>query len=240
MRDDPAALHGGGCEALADHALGDNDISLGESGVDGGVVDGEGLGVDPGAAGDERNGEVVLEFGVDGGGLALHREFGVDDGGQFLDLDDDGVRGVSGEVAIGRDNNSHRVAYVVHLLRRDRPKVGVREGADDGLGCDYVVQLRARHDQFDAGQGLRGGGVDACDAAVGDIAAAKGDVQHALQLDVVDEDAQPLDDGRVFRALDALPDHLAGCGASFAGHCFTGHRAAPASAAFWMALTMCW
>ena len=46
------------------------------------------------------------------------------------------------------------------------------------------------------------------DAAVRDVAALEGQVQHAGELDVVDVGAAPLDQARVLAALDALADQL--------------------------------
>ena len=139
----------------------------------------------------------------------LHRLPRVDDRRQDVVFDDDGVSGVARDVAIGRDDDSHRLAAVVDLIHGDRAMIrrGSR-GAAVGYRVEQLGNLRSGVHGFDTVHGRGGAGVDAADACVRHVAALVRDVQHPGNLDVVDVGATSLNQAWIFASLDALSYEL--------------------------------
>ena len=127
-----------------------------------------------------------------------------------LDLDELGR--VARELARLGDDGDDRLADVAHLADREREVLQVRAGHRR----DLEERIGQRRDLF-AGQrpvdargrlGLRD--VDRGDVRVRVRRAHEVDVAHAVPLDVVDEDALPLDETLVLLARDALALPLLG------------------------------
>ena len=230
--DDAARLHRGGGEALVHHALRHHDVGVGERLVDGAVVHRLAVGRHAGPARHQGHRQVVVEVGVDHRRVAGHRHLGVDHRGPHLVVDDDGVGGVPGRVAVRGHDHRHRLADVAHDVGGHGAVLGRRERGADGHRVEERGDLRPREHRLDAVHRLGRARVDRPDAAVGDIAALEGGVPQAEDLHVVDVGAVPLDEPRVLAPLDALAHELR--------QDRSGAHDDLLAAAFCTALTMCW
>ena len=179
MRNDPAWLYRVGHQAMVHHPLRDNEIGFGERGVDGRVVDRLAVWAHAGAARHERNGEVVREVWVDDGGLARHCQLGVDDGGQLFVVHDDGIRGITRDVAIACDDECHGFAGVADDIRGDGTMRRGRKRRADRHRIQQGHDLLAGEDSLHALYRGRGTGVDGADATVRDVTALERDVLHS-------------------------------------------------------------
>ncbi len=97
---------------------------------------------------------------VDDAGLAFHRRFGIDDDRQRIVRDDDRVGGIAREVAIGRDDDGHRLAGVAHHVDGDRVMRRRRKRRADRHRREHLRDVGAGVDRFDAVHLLGGAGVD--------------------------------------------------------------------------------
>jgi len=194
------------------HVLADGDRRRGEGGVGAGLVaglPGEDVVVviacAVGATG--LAGEVVAQHR----GAGLERFVGVEHHGQLFVLDDHRLHGVGGDVAVVGDHDGHFLHLEVHLL------VGQHGGHVAGEGGHPVqlqrLQVVGGQHRVHAGNGERGGLVDALDAGMCERAAHDVHVQHAGQLHVVDVVALALDEAGVFLAQAAVAHALQGVGA---------------------------
>ena len=131
----------------------------------------------------------------------------VDDRGQFLVVGEDLRSDVLGFGAGGRHAHGDRLAYVPHLVLRQRPQVRSVEPLDPGDGADrlYAVHVGHREDAVLVSRGL----FDAEDPPVGDGRTHEGDFQHAGALDVPDELAAPAQVAIVLLAPERGSDALA-------------------------------
>ena len=231
VRDDAARLHRIRHQALVHHALRDHDLGRSKGLVDRGVVHRAAIGADAGAARHQRHREVVGEVGVDHDRLAGHRLLEIDDRGERIDIDDDGIGGVTRGVAVAGDHDRHRFPGVADHVGGHGPMRRRGEWRADRHWPEHLGDLGAGEHRLDAVHRQGGGDVDRADAAVRDVAALERQVLHADDLDVVDVGAAPLDEARIFAALDALADELRQDGSRGHGYLLP--------AACWMALTMC-
>ena len=111
---------------------------------------------------------------------------------QVVDVDEDALGGILGEIGVGGEDDRHRLADIAHLvLRQDRLAVGLEAGDADLAEID-------RRDRGDVGEGPHrrhaghGQGLarlDAEDAAVGDRRADDAHVELAGKIDVGGEAA---------------------------------------------------
>jgi hypothetical protein len=133
----------------------------------------------------------VLQVGERAGGLQLvvhhrlrgHRLDLVVYRRHRLVLGDDEVRGLLRHVRIGGEHDGHRLADVAHLV--DGEDRLVVEGRPEMQVRNDLQQVGGHHDAVHAADGLRGGHVDALDAAMRHRAAEYLAVQHSRQLEVV-------------------------------------------------------
>ena len=125
-----------------------------------------------------------------------------------LVVDHHELRGVARELARLGDHRDDRLADVAHLADRERvvlhASARFRGDLEERIGEDR--DLVARQRAVDARRLERSADVDRLDARVGVRRAHEMDVAHAVPLDVVEEDALPLDEAPVLLARDALPD----------------------------------
>ncbi len=140
------------------------------------------------------------------GRIRLERALDVDDRGQRLVADDDGLRGVLGQVAVARDDQRHRLADEARLVGGGAV-VAHRRGHAHREGPGVLDDVLARHDTDHAFHRERGGHVVAEDARVGirrphDRRVV--DVRDGRVI--VDEGAATGQEPRVLDALDGLSD----------------------------------
>jgi hypothetical protein len=208
VRDHPAGFHRARREALVHHPLRDDDLGLGERGVDRGVVDGAAVGADAGAARHERDRQVVRERGMDDGRLPGHRELEIHHRRQRIVGDDDGVRGVAGDVAIGRHDDGDRFAGETDGVDGYSAMFRRRKRRADRHGTEELRDLGAREDRFHSVHRLRGAGIDRADASVRDVTALEHDVLHADQRNIVDVGTAAANEARILAPLGALANEL--------------------------------
>ena len=195
--DDPAGLHGDREVPVLEHGLGDD--------VGGGVEDPPELVVDrllhPAA-------EVVGQLGVDDDVVAAQRLLHVDDGRQRLVLHLNELRRVLGQVAVGGDDQRHRVAHVADVvLGQGEQGTGVVRRKGPVHVADQVgVEVGGGEDGDDPFGGPGGGGVDPGDPGPGDVTAQEVGVQHPGKHDVVEIAAVPGEQAGVLLAPHPLAD----------------------------------
>src|SRR5262245_53152578 len=85
---------------------------------------------------------------------------------------------------------------------------GRRKWCADGHGPQELGDLLAREHRLDAVHGRRGAGVDRTDLSMRDITALEREVLHADERDVVNIGSAPLNESRIFAALDTLAYEL--------------------------------
>ena len=189
---------------------------------------------------------LVLDVLAQDRGALIHRLERVDEHGKRFILDLDQVRGVGGDVAVGRDDEGDLLILEQDLAVGEHHLHVARERRHPGEIDAFQVLGGQNGD--DAGHGLGLGGVDLDDARVGVARAMEVAVQHARELDVVDVIAASLREAHVLDAL-ALAAHalqffgaLKRSGGGGVVHSAASLNSRPASlaAAYWMARTMFW
>ena len=165
-------------------------------------------GVDVAPLPDARVGQVPAGFLVEHGRAVLERLPRVHHDLERVVVDDDELGGVSGELARLGNDGRDGLADVAHLADRERVVLhaSARLGGDleERIGEDR--DLVAGQRPVDAGQLECGADVDGLDPRVRVRRAHEVEVAHPVPLDVVEEDALPLDEPPVLLARDALPD----------------------------------
>ncbi len=121
-------------------------------------------------------GRPQLLVNVDRGGHGLHL---VVDRGQFLVFRHDLVDRGFGDVGIGGHHHRDRLADEAHLVDRQDGLI-VERGAVVGIG-DHLADVVGGEDAMNAGNLLRGAGVDRLDPAMRHRAAEDLSVQHSRQ-----------------------------------------------------------
>ena len=149
VRDHASPFHRAWRETLVHHPLRDDDLGLGECGIDRGVVHLSGR-AHAGAARHQRDGQVVRERRVNDGRLPGHGELEIHDRRQRVIRHDDRVCGIASDVAIGRDHDRDRLAAVADRVDRDRAVIRRRERRPDRHRRQELGDLRAGEDGFDA------------------------------------------------------------------------------------------
>ena len=190
----------GNTPLLADPLL-ENDLSLGEDGVD---VAGGKRGVPP---------DVIGSIALHQRAARRHRLLHVHDGWERLVVDYDQLGCIVCEVSILSDHHRDRLAGVGDLVCRDGELlghlllVGDKGVADRQRPEDDAFEVGGgehRHDPFRRSCPRR---VDRADARVRVRAAHDRHVRHVHEVDVVDEVAVPGDELGILATLDAGPDH---------------------------------
>jgi hypothetical protein len=187
--------------------LRDHHVGLGERRVDGRIIDGAATG-GARAARDGAEGDVIWEIRVEQRRLPGHPQFGIDDGRQHLVFNQDGVGGISGDVAVDRHDHGDRFADVADHVHGHRPMDRRGEGCADGHRREELGNLGAREDRLHAVHRSRGARVDGDDPAVSDVTALEGEVLQAGDFQVVDVGAAALNEARVLAAFHALAHEL--------------------------------
>ena len=192
LRDRAARLHRRRVHARIEHVLAHDDVRVLEDAVGGLAV--AGLPVEDVVV------RAALDLVADDRGALVERRLGVDDRRQRLVLDVDELERVARRVAVVGDDEGDLLVleadlvggqHVLHVGRQRRDPGQVE--ALEVLAGEHGVDLRV----------LQGGRrVDRDDPRVGERAAQHGAVQHARQLDVVDEVAVAADQPRVLLALE--------------------------------------
>ena len=140
--------------------------------------------------------------------VGLERLARVDDDVERLVVDHHELGRVAGELARLGDDGGDGLADVPHLADRERVVLDAaarrRGDLEERVGEDR--DLVARERAVDPGQLERGRDVDREDRACGVRRADEVEVAHPVPLDVVEEDALPLDEPPVLLPRDALPD----------------------------------
>ena len=144
---------------------------------------------------------------VDGRGVGGRQR--VDHGGERVERRLDQLGRVLGGVGRVGDDHRHRLPDEAHhalgqLRPRRRVRVGVLDRWVQRRDGDVVGPEHGDH----AGDGPRRLEVERLDPAVGDRAAEEPDVQHAFELEVVDELGLSGEQGPVLAAQHAPPDRL--------------------------------
>jgi hypothetical protein len=122
--DHPSRLHGVWHEPLVDHALLDDHLGLCEGAINGGVVDALEVETHAGTTRHEGHGQVVGKARVNDNGLAGHCQFGVDDCRKGIVGDDDRVRRIARDVAVGSHDYGDRLACEADDIGSDGPMFG--------------------------------------------------------------------------------------------------------------------
>ena len=178
--------------------------------------------------------------------VLVHRLERIDDDGQGLVLDLDQVRGVGGDIAVGRDDEGDLLVLEQDLAVGEHHLDVAGKGRHPGQ-IDALEVLGGEHREH-ARHGLGLGGVDLHDAGVGMARAMEVAVHHARQLDVVDVIAFALGEAHVLDAL-ALAAHAlklfgalerSGKGSVVHSAASLNSRPAILAAAYWIAFTMFW
>ena len=178
--------------------------------------------------------------------VRVHRLERVDDHGKRFIFDLDQVRGVGGDIAVGRDDEGDLLVLEQDLAVGEHHLDVARERRHPGE-ID-ALQVLGGENGDDAGHGLGLGRVDLDDARMGVARAMEVAVQHARKLDVVDVIAAPLGEAHVLDALALAAHALQFFGALKRGggggvvHSAASLNSRPAilAAAYWMARTMFW
>ena len=189
---------------------------------------------------------LVLDVLAQDGRVRVHRLERVDDDRERLVLDLDQVRGVGGDIAVGRDDEGDLLVLEQDLAVGEHHLDVAGEGRHPGE-IDALEILGGQHRKHPRhGLGLRR--IDLDDARVRMARAMEVAVQHARQLDVVDVVAAPLREAYVLDAL-ALAAHAlklfgalerGGSGGVVHSAASLNSRPASLAAAYWIALTMFW
>ena len=178
--------------------------------------------------------------------VLVHRLEWVDDDGQGFVLDLDQVRGVGGDIAVGRDDEGDLLVLEQDLAVGEHHLDVAGKGRHPGQ-IDALEVLGGEHCEH-ARHGLGLGGVDLHDAGVSMARAMEVAVHHARQLDVVDVIAFALGEAHVLDAL-ALAAHAlklfgalerSGKGSVVHSAASLNSRPAILAAAYWIAFTMFW
>ena len=220
--DDAAGLHRLGRAAFGPELLAQHEIGRGEGALDIPAPIG-------GAAGDVGIGVVVDERRA-----RLRRSDEIDRRRLGRIVDRDQVQRVLGEIAAVGDHQRHRLAHETHPARCQR-LMGARVN-ESGIFVEQRhgrvggAQVLVGNHRVHAGERERGARIDAREARLGVGAAEHRRVQHARQVDVVDEARPPGEQTRILAPLDRLPDQP------------RGHESSPRSiaAARRTAATICW
>ena len=204
---EPARLHRHGAVTLAVQALLDDEVGLGEGGVD-----------VPEAHVDLAR-EVGPRLGVQHRALGVERRGGVEQGVERLVRDRDQLERVLGRVARVGQHHRDRLARVAHEVlgqrRLEQPLHTVDPEHAHGDARQWVRQVVARDDVDHALVLERGRGVDRDDARVCMRAPQDRRVQRARALEVVDEAASAGEEPTVLLAPQRAPDDALGVDARY-------------------------
>ena len=190
VRDAAAGLHRRRVHARVDDVLGHHDVGLREHRLGRLLV--AGLPVEAVVVG------LALEVVADHRCVRRQRLAYVDDRRQDVVLDVDQLERVARGVAVLRHHERDLLALEPHLVGREHGLHVVGQGRHPGQALRG--QVGAGDHRLDLGVGLGGARVDADDLGVGDRRAQDREVQHALELDVVDVLAHAADEARVLLA----------------------------------------
>ena len=136
------------------------------------------------------------------------RQLRVHDRGQRVVLDVDALERVLGDVGVGGDHRRDLLALEAHLVGREHGLRVARQRRHPGEVVGFEVL--AGDDGDDARDLLRGARVDPLDLRVRQRAAQQRHVEHARQVDVLDEVAVAPDQAVVLDPLAAVADSVDG------------------------------
>ena len=153
--------------------------------------------------------ERVLGIGlVDDGRAWFQRLLDVEHRGQRLVIDPHLRHRLKGLSRAVGDDGDDRLALVAHLVDRERRLVVLAEVDQAEQRVEIDRHVGAANDAANAGRAFRFGGVDAAQAGMGVRAAQYLEMQHALQLVVVEIGRGAGDMPEHVLALRALADFL--------------------------------
>ena len=222
-------LHRRRVHARVDDVLLHHDVGLGEHRLGGGLV--AGLPVEAVVVG------LAVQVGADHGGVGRQGAAYVDHRRQRVVLDVDQLEGVARGVAVLGHHEGDLLALEPHLVGGQHRLHVVGQGRHPGQ--PLLGQVRTGDDRLHLRVRQRGAGVDADDPGVRQRRAQDREVQHALQLDVVDVLAHAADEPGVLLAEHPAVAHgvlvvvgvlevLGGGGDARLGLVHGGHDALPA------------
>src|SRR5262249_54857423 len=133
-------------------------------------------------------------------------------GGKRFGINRDETCSIFGDGAACRDDERDRLANIGQLISGKRIGIDVesdrarRQGEGDAGTSEVLWQLRIREDPGAAGMSKGRGRVKMIEARVCVRTAEERSMQHAGQLEVVDETALPTQQRLVLDALDSLSE----------------------------------
>ncbi len=143
----------------------------------------------------DMRGDIAAKIGVDAGRVLLQGLFDVDHCGKTLKIDRNVVQRILGNVAaLGHDNRERLAGTADDVFRQRNVAAQVENDARhrwrrhkqrSGLPIGAKILGRVHGNDAIALQSRRS--VDPVDTGMRDLAAQEGGVQHARQLDIVDE-----------------------------------------------------
>ena len=144
--------------------------------------------------------------------------FQIDHCGKRLEFDIDIVERILGDVTVLGDHDHQRLADMADLVfgQGDLGSLVENDAFDrrrrhqDRAGLPVVAEIAGRIGGDDAGTLQRPGKIDLFDARMRHLAAQECGVQHAWQLDVVDEQGLADEQPAVLVALDRLAEAAGG------------------------------
>ncbi len=178
---------------------------------------GEGF-VDVAAVFGHRVADVAVEFLMGERRAGFERILGIGHAGQRIVFDDDGMGGVfclrsrlGGHGGNRHADAMHRAAGEHWMRGNDHVRQHLRRRE-----IEFVAEIVAGNDQFDAGHGFGFAAVDGNNFRVRVRAALKREIEHARQLNIVGVAALAGNQRRIFDSLGRGADQSAGC--VFGGH----------------------
>ena len=183
--------------AWVDDVLGDDDVGPGEDGF--GLLLVAGLPVEAVVVG------LALEVGTDHRGVRRERRPHVDDRLEDVVLDLDQLQCVACGVTVLGDDERDLLALEAHLVGGQHGLDVVGQGRHPGQAL--LGQVGSGDHRLDLGVRLGSGHVDADDVRVGYWRPEDREVEHPLELDVVDVLAHAADEARVLLAQHPAMTH---------------------------------
>ena len=197
MRGHGAAFHWDRRQALIDHALSNDLVRAGEGFLD---ISATLL--------DECVGDIAVKLGMYYGRVRLHSSFRIDHRRKGLIFYLHQIRGIPPRVSVRGDDRNYRLAHEADRIHGERGLKGDLESRYGGRArdrADVAGNILARQHLGNSSRGSRGVCFDRYDVRVCVNAADKGDIQHPVQLEVIDVCRSTRNQPPVLRALHREP-----------------------------------